>query len=82
MSLLISLGLFGCVDKTTESNNVKKVETLTSNRLNVEKNVEAMLVRLTLEEKISLVHASGKFHINAIERVGIPEMWLSDSSSN
>jgi beta-glucosidase len=44
----------------------------------VEKNVESLLVTLTLEEKISLVHASGKFHINGIERVGIPEMWLSD----
>jgi len=31
-----------------------------------------------LPEKVSLAHASGKFHINAIERVGIPEMWLSD----
>lgn len=45
---------------------------------NIESDVEAMLAKLTLEEKISLVHASGKFHINAIERVGIPEMWLSD----
>jgi beta-glucosidase len=44
----------------------------------VEKNVENLLVTLTLEEKISLVHASCKFHINGIERVGIPEMWLSD----
>jgi len=44
----------------------------------VEENVENLLVSLTLEEKISLVHASGKFHINAIDRVGIPEMWLSD----
>eukprot|EP00487_Bulimina_marginata_P010011 TRINITY_DN4698_c0_g1_i1.p1 TRINITY_DN4698_c0_g1~~TRINITY_DN4698_c0_g1_i1.p1 ORF type:complete len:144 (-),score=23.39 TRINITY_DN4698_c0_g1_i1:7-438(-) len=33
---------------------------------------------MTLPEKVSLAHASGKFHINAIERVGIPEMWLSD----
>ncbi len=33
---------------------------------------------MTLAEKVSLTHASGKFHINAIERLGIPEMWLSD----
>jgi len=44
----------------------------------IENNVETLLAKLTLEEKISLVHASGKFHVNAIERVGIPEMWLSD----
>ena len=47
-------------------------------RDNIEADVEALLLKLTLKEKVSLVHASGKFHINAIERVGIPEMWLSD----
>ena len=47
-------------------------------RDNIETDVEALLLKLTLKEKVSLVHASGKFHINAIERVGIPEMWLSD----
>jgi len=47
-------------------------------RENIEADVEALLLKLTLKEKVSLVHASGKFHINAIERVGIPEMWLSD----
>ena len=40
--------------------------------------VSSLLSQLTLEEKISLVHASGKFHVNAIERLGIPELWLSD----
>lgn len=44
----------------------------------VERDVEAMLAKMTLPEKVSLAHASGKFHVNAIERVGIPEMWLSD----
>ena len=44
----------------------------------VEEDAEAMLAKLTLEEKVSLVHASGKFHINAIKRLNIPEMWLSD----
>ncbi|MDP7592930.1 MAG: glycoside hydrolase family 3 C-terminal domain-containing protein [Litorilituus sp.] len=37
-----------------------------------------MLSKMTLPEKVSLAHASGKFHVNAIERLGIPEMWLSD----
>ncbi|OUS25972.1 glycosyl hydrolase [Thalassotalea sp. 42_200_T64] len=45
---------------------------------NVEPNVEQLLAKLNLAEKISLIHASGKFHVNAIERVGIKEMWLSD----
>jgi len=64
-----------------ESNAVKKIHTSTDakNRLDtVEKNVAEMLSKMTLPEKVSLAHASGKFHINAIERLGIPEMWLSD----
>jgi len=46
--------------------------------LSVEQDVDNLLAKMSLEEKISLVHASGKFHINAIERLAIPEMWLSD----
>lgn len=45
---------------------------------NVEKEVDALLQELTLGEKISLLHADGKFVINAIERLGIHEMWMSD----
>jgi len=57
----------------------KKQSEQKSQRLaQVEQNVERLLNKMTLPEKVSLAHASGKFHINAIERVGIPEMWLSD----
>ncbi|WP_228768438.1 beta-glucosidase [Shewanella sp. TC10] len=44
----------------------------------VESEVERLLPQLTLEEKVSLVHAGGKFHIPAIERLNIHEMWMSD----
>ncbi len=44
----------------------------------IEASVESLLTQMTLDEKISMVHASGKFHVNSIERLGIPEMWLSD----
>ncbi|MGJ8690858.1 MAG: glycoside hydrolase family 3 C-terminal domain-containing protein [Thalassotalea sp.] len=63
--------------KLNQAGNSTPYSSLTK-RENIEADVEAMLAKLTLAEKISLVHASGKFHINAIERVGIPEMWLSD----
>ncbi len=50
-----------------------------ANRLaSVEGNVDAILAKMTLPEKISMVHASGKFHVNAIERFDLPELWLSD----
>lgn len=44
----------------------------------VEDDINRLLPQLTLEEKVSLVHAAGKFHIPAIERLGIHEMWMSD----
>ncbi|WP_068544460.1 beta-glucosidase [Thalassotalea crassostreae] len=44
----------------------------------VEEKVESLLSQLTLEEKVSLVHANSKFAIASIERLGIHEMWMSD----
>ena len=76
------VGLFACskatIETTSTTEPVSVEKSQVTRQMSVETNVEAMLARLTLEEKVSLVHASGKFHINAIERVGIPEMWLSD----
>ncbi|HTB63868.1 MAG TPA: glycoside hydrolase family 3 C-terminal domain-containing protein [Opitutales bacterium] len=40
--------------------------------------VEDLLQRLTPEEKDSLIHASATFATPPIERLGIPERWMSD----
>jgi len=40
--------------------------------------VEELLSRLTLAEKISLIHGDSKFTTQAIGRVGIPQRWMSD----
>ncbi len=45
---------------------------------NVEAEVERLLPLLTLDEKISLTHANGKFSVASVERLGIHEMWMSD----
>jgi beta-glucosidase len=76
---MLSCLLVSCSQDKQISQSSEHSTSNTAERLaEVEDNVESLLAKLTLEEKISLVHASGKFHINAIERVGIPEMWLSD----
>src|SRR5437764_14848104 len=37
-----------------------------------------LLPRLTLEEKIALVHADGTFTSAGVPRLGIPKLWMSD----
>jgi beta-glucosidase len=40
--------------------------------------VEDLLGRMSLEEKISLIHGDSKFTTAAVPRLGIPRRWLSD----
>jgi beta-glucosidase len=44
----------------------------------LEKRVDDLLSRMTLEEKLALVHADSKFTTAAIPRFGLPRRWLSD----
>ncbi len=49
-----------------------------SDELAMEEKVEAILSQLTLEEKVALCHAQGKFTSAGVPRLGIPELWYSD----
>lgn len=43
-----------------------------------EERIEDVLKRLTLKEKIALVHAQSKFSSPGVPRLGIPEFWMTD----
>lgn len=44
----------------------------------IEQRVEDALSRMTLKEKIAMVHAQSKFSSPGVSRLGIPENWMSD----
>ena len=44
----------------------------------IEARIEDALSRMTLQEKIAMIHAQSKFSTPGCPRLGIPELWLSD----
>lgn len=44
----------------------------------IEVRVEDALSRMTLEEKIAMIHAQSKFCSPGVERLGIPDIWMTD----
>jgi beta-glucosidase len=44
----------------------------------IEERVEDALSRMTLEEKVAMIHAQSKFSTPGCPRLGIPEIWMSD----
>lgn len=46
--------------------------------LSVEQRIDDALARMTLEEKIAIIHAQSKFSSPGVPRLGIPELWCTD----
>ena len=44
----------------------------------IERRVEDALSRMTLEEKVAVLHAQSKFSSAGVPRLGIPELWCTD----
>ena len=54
--------------KAQENNSSKSIEA----------KIDAIISSLTLEEKVAMCHAQSKFSSPGVERLGIPELWMSD----
>ena len=61
-------------------NNIPKIQfpqgAITSETL--EAKIDSIINVLTLEEKVAMTHAQSKFSTKGVERLGIPEVWMSD----
>ena len=69
---LISVLFFSCSTKD------KKKEISSESSNNIETKIDSILSLLTLKEKVDMCHAQSKFSTKGIERLGIPELWMSD----
>ena len=44
----------------------------------VEQRIEDALSRMTLDEKIAVIHAQSKFSSPGVKRLGFPDLWTDD----
>lgn len=47
----------------------------------IEERVDDALKRMTLSEKIGVIHAQSKFSSAGVKRLGMPDFWTDDRSS-
>lgn len=75
-----TLGLSATADLSASSgvNSASETPLYLDKTAPIEKRVEDALSRMTLEEKVALCHAQSKFSSPGVERLGIPEIWMSD----
>ena len=68
---VIACGLF--LNEAAVSSQVTDKE-----KVQMEKRIEKLIKKMTLEEKVGLLHGNSKFYVAGVERLGIPEWSLSD----
>lgn len=68
---VIACGLF--LNAAAASSQVTDKE-----KIQMEKRIEKLIKKMTLEEKVGLLHGNSKFYVAGVERLGIPEWSLSD----
>ena len=68
---VIACGLF--LNAAAASSQVTDKE-----KVQMEKRIEKLIKKMTLEEKVGLLHGNSKFYVAGVESLGIPEWSLSD----
>lgn len=64
----------GCLNQGNDT----KVPVYMDERKPIEARVDDALSRMTLEEKVKVLHAQSKFSSAGVPRLGIPELWCTD----
>lgn len=77
MKKLFICGLFSIFIMQTNA-QAKQIPVYLDDSKPVESRIEDALSRMTLEEKIAMIHAQSKFSTPGVPRLGIPEIWMSD----
>lgn len=75
-----SILFFTLLFVSVSCNQSQKRDTLsvTNPSFDIESKIDSILPLLTLKEKVGLVHAQSKFSTKGVDRLGIPEIWMSD----
>jgi beta-glucosidase len=55
-----------------------QTEPMEESQANFEGQIDSLINQMTLEEKVSMIHASSPFTSGGVERLGIPELIVSD----
>lgn len=74
IAVLASAAVVACTTTTPSSSGPIYLD----NNADIEDRIEDALSRMTLEEKIDMVHAQSKFSSPGVKRLGIPELWTTD----
>ena len=73
-TLIVSLLVLGAVGAV----KAQKLPTYLDETKNIEERVEDALSRMTLDEKIAVIHAQSKFSSPGVKRLGFPDFWTDD----
>ncbi len=65
--IIITILALSCNPSTKEQNSI-----------NYESKIDSLIQLMTLEEKVNMIHASSSFTSGGVERLGVPELIMSD----